>query len=41
MRKLGLFGQKNLQIDFEWTTSILTDFADDKMIKLCGFAWKE
>ena len=41
MRKLGLFGQKESQNDFEWTTTLLTNFVNDKLIKMCGFAWKD
>ena len=41
-RKLGLFGSTSSQPDFEWSAiDKVSEIAADKLLKLCGFEWKE
>jgi hypothetical protein len=41
-RKLGLFGWANQKPDFEWSAiDKVSDIAANKLLKLCGFEWKE
>jgi len=42
LRKLGLFGRKELGIDFEWPTKAEAEAFETKTpIKLVSFNWKE
>ena len=41
-RKLGMFGHPNDQPDFEWSAiDKVSEIEADKLLKLCGFEWKE
>ena len=41
-RKLGLFGYKSDQPDFEWSAiDKVSEISADKLLKLCGFEWKD
>ena len=41
LRKLGLFGRTEYNIDFEWPTKEEAEaFKSDNPIKLVGFNWK-